>query len=345
MTARFGVARRRPASALALLAALALILAVLAAASIGEISIPMGTVAKVVSNRLLATGFDVNTLHAAVIWEYRLSRALVAASCGAALAVCGVILQALLRNPLADPYILGISAGASTGAVVVTILGVGAGMVGLSAGAFLGALAAFAFVAVLAAGSGGGPARVILAGVAGSQLFTALTSYIVTTSASAEQARGILFWLLGSLGGVRWPDAALAFPIAVVGCACAAAYARTLDAFTFGSDAAASLGVSVVSARGVLLALTALMTATMVSMVGSIGFVGLVIPHIARFLVGHGHFALIPGAAVIGAIFLVLADIVSRILIPQQVLPIGVVTALVGAPAFAIILYRSRRLE
>ena len=335
--------RWRLAGGLGLLAAAILAGAIMAAASIGEIQIPLATVAKAVSNRVFATDFEINPIHESVVWSYRLSRALVAASCGAALAVCGVILQTLLRNPLADPYILGISAGASTGAVAVMILGLGAGVVGLSAGAFLGALCAFAFVAILAAGSGGGPARVILAGVAGSQLFMALTSYIVTTSASAEQARGIMFWLLGSLGGVRWSDAALAVPVALVGCAVAASYARTLDAFTFGSDAAASLGVPIVWARAVLFAVTALMTATMVSLVGSIGFVGLVIPHIARFLVGHGHFALIPAAALIGAVFLILADVVSRILIAQQVLPIGVVTALVGAPAFAIILYRSRR--
>lgn len=313
------------------------------AVSIGEISIPVDTTAKAVANRLLGTGFELSRIHEGIIWDYRLSRALVAASAGAALALCGAVLQALLRNPLAEPYVLGISAGASTGAVAVMILGFGYGVLTLSAGAFVGAVAAFLLVSLLAAGSGGGTDRIILAGVAGSQLFNALTSYIVTTSANAEQARGVMFWLLGSLSGVRWPDVYLAAPVAIAGFLVCMLYARALDAFTFGTDAAAALGIPVAGIRIVLLALTALLTATMVSIVGSIGFVGLVIPHAARFVVGPGHGRLLPATAISGAIFMVVADIVSRVIIPQQVLPIGVVTALFGAPAFALILYKARR--
>jgi len=313
------------------------------AVSIGEISIPVGTTAKAVANRVLGTGFELSRIHEGIIWDYRLSRALVAASAGAALALCGAVLQALLRNPLAEPYVLGISAGASTGAVAVMILGFGYGVLTLSAGAFVGAVAAFLLVSLLAAGSGGGTDRIILAGVAGSQLFNALTSYIVTTSANAEQARGVMFWLLGSLSGVRWPDVSLAAPVAIAGFLVCMLYARALDAFTFGTDAAAALGIPVAGIRIVLLALTALLTATMVSIVGSIGFVGLVIPHAARFVVGPGHGRLLPATAISGAIFMVVADIVSRVIIPQQVLPIGVVTALFGAPAFALILYKARR--
>ncbi|SQF92649.1 iron chelate uptake ABC transporter permease [Pseudomonas fluorescens] len=143
-----------------------------------------------------------------VVWNYRLTRALVAAACGAGLATCGVILQSLLRNPLADPYLLGISAGASTGAVLVALIGVGGGLVSLSAGAFVGAMAAFALVTLLARASGSstGTGQIILAGIAGSQLFNALTAFLITKSASSEQARGILFWLLGNLSGVRWPS-------------------------------------------------------------------------------------------------------------------------------------------
>jgi iron complex transport system permease protein len=329
--------------ALAILAVLTLGVMISLAVSIGEISIPVATTAKALANRLLGTEFPLSRIHAGIIWDYRLSRALVAASSGAALALSGAILQALLRNPLAEPYVLGISAGASTGAVAVMILGFGYGVFTLSTGAFIGAVAAFAFVSVLAAGAGGGADRIILAGVAGSQLFNALTSYIVTTSANAEQARGVMFWLLGSLGGVRWPDVFLSAPVAIAGFALCMFYARALDAFTFGTDAAAALGIPVRRVRVLLLGLTALLTATMVSIVGSIGFVGLVIPHAARFLVGPGHMRLLPATALIGAIFMVAADILSRILIPQQILPIGVVTALFGAPAFAFILYKARR--
>jgi len=325
------------------LAVVALGFVISLAVSIGEISIPVGTTAKAVANRVLGTGFELSRIHEGIIWDYRLSRALVAASAGAALALCGAVLQALLRNPLAEPYVLGISAGASTGAVAVMILGFGYGVLTLSAGAFVGAVAAFLLVSLLAAGSGGGTDRIILAGVAGSQLFNALTSYIVTTSANAEQARGVMFWLLGSLSGVRWPDVYLAAPVAIAGFLVCMLYARALDAFTFGTDAAAALGIPVAGIRIVLLTLTALLTATMVSIVGSIGFVGLVIPHAARFVVGPGHGRLLPATAISGAIFMVVADIVSRVIIPQQVLPIGVVTALFGAPAFALILYKARR--
>ena len=330
-------------AALAMAAAGLLAVMVSLAVSIGEISIPFSTTAKAVANRLFGGEFELSRIHEGIVWDYRLSRALVAACAGASLALCGAILQALLRNPLAEPYVLGISAGASTGAVCVMILGFGYGVVSLSGGAFAGAVVAFLLVGILAAGAGGTSERIILCGVAGSQLFNALTSYIVTTSANAEQARGVLFWLLGSLSGVRWPDVYLAAPVCLAGFLVCLAHVRALDAFAFGTDAAASLGISVRRVQIVLLGTTAAMTANVVSMVGSIGFVGLVIPHAARFIVGPGHARLLPAAAFGGAIFMVGADIVSRIIIPQQILPIGVVTALFGAPAFALILYRARR--
>ncbi|CAN7679090.1 FecCD family ABC transporter permease [Rhizobium sp. LjRoot258] len=313
------------------------------AVSIGEIAIPVVTTVRAVSNRLFGTAFELSRIHQGIIWDYRLSRALVAASAGASLALCGGILQALLRNPLAEPYVLGISAGASTGAVCVMILGFGYGVLTLSGGAFIGAVIAFVLVGILATRAGGSSERIILCGVAGSQLFNALTSYIVTTSANAEQARGVLFWLLGSLSGVRWPDVYLSVPIAVAGFVVFLVHARALDAFAFGTDAAASLGIAVRRVQIVLFGVTAVMTAAVVSIVGSIGFVGLVIPHAARFIVGPSHARLLPATAFGGSIFMVLADIISRIIIPQQILPIGVVTALFGAPAFAVILYRVRR--
>jgi iron complex transport system permease protein len=329
-------------ASLVLLSLATLALAICMAVSIGEIAIPMSTAFKAIANRLFGAGFTLSEIHEGIVWDYRLSRALVAACSGAALALSGVVLQALLRNPLAEPYVLGISAGASTGAVAVMVLSFGGGALSLSGGAFVGAAIAFALVAFLAARSGGGSDRIILAGVAGSQLFNALTSFIVTTSASAEQARGVMFWLLGNLGGVRWPDVYLAAPVAMLGFFVCCLFARAMDAFTFGADAAAALGIPVRRVRNILFGVTAMMTATMVSIVGSIGFVGLVIPHAARFVVGPGHARLLSASLLIGAIFMVTADIISRIIIPQQILPIGVVTALFGAPAFALILYRRR---
>lgn len=325
-------------------AALAILVALACGAAFGETAIPLSTVAKTAANHLFGAGFAVDPIDAGIVGNYRLARAVVAACCGAALALSGVVLQALLRNALADPYVLGISAGASTGAVAVAILGIGGGLVSLSAGAFAGALTAFGTVALLARAAGSGASAVILAGIAGSQLFNALTSFIVARSANAEQARGIMFWLLGNLSGARWPDVSLALPVVLAGALVCLFQTRALDAFTFGADSAASLGVPVRATQAVLIGTTALMTAVMVSLVGSIGFVGLVIPHGARFLVGSRHGRLVPVSAVAGAVFLIACDIASRMIVPKQVVPIGVVTALIGAPAFALILIRARRL-
>ncbi len=324
-----------------------LLAALLFGAAIGEVSIPPLVVLKVLANKALNAGYAVDKIDEGIVWNYRMARAVVAMCCGAGLALSGVVLQALLRNALADPYLLGISAGASTGAVAVTILGLGGGAISLSIGAFSGALGAFAFVALLAQAAGGGVGLraagvIVLAGIAGSQMFNALTALMITKSANAEQARAIMFWLLGNMSGVRWPDILSALPAAMIGLLACLWHARALDAFTFGSDSAASLGIPVRRVQLLLIGTAALVTAVMVSVVGAIGFVGLVIPHAMRIVVGHRHAILVPASALAGAVFLVFADVVSRVIVPGQVLPIGVVTALVGAPVFALILIGKR---
>ena len=324
-----------------------LLAALLFGAAIGEVSIPPLVVLKVLANKALNAGYAVDKIDEGIVWNYRMARAVVAMCCGAGLALSGVVLQALLRNALADPYLLGISAGASTGAVAVTILGLGGGAISLSIGAFSGALVAFAFVALLAQAAGGGVGLraagvIVLAGIAVSQMFNALTALMITKSANAEQARAIMFWLLGNMSGVRWPDVLSALPAAMIGLLACLWHARALDAFTFGSDSAASLGIPVRRVQLLLIGTAALVTAVMVSVVGAIGFVGLVIPHAMRIVVGHRHAILVPASALAGAVFLVFADVVSRVIVPGQVLPIGVVTALVGAPVFALILIGKR---
>jgi iron complex transport system permease protein len=322
-----------------------LALAVLGGIAIGETPLAPGLVLQVLGNQLGLSHATLDPIDQGIIWDYRLPRALVAAACGAGLATCGVVLQSLLRNALAEPYLLGISAGASTGAVLVALIGLGGGAISLSMGAFTGAVLAFALVALLArsAAADGLRGQIILAGIAGSQLFNALTSFVITKSANAEQARGIMFWLLGNLSGVRWPAVGLAVPVVLASLLVCLWHRRALDAFTFGVDAAAALGVAVRPVQYVLIGTTALMTAVLVSLVGSIGFVGLVVPHAMRLLVGLRHARLLPASALAGAVFLIAADVISRTLISGQVLPIGVITALVGAPVFAVILIRARR--
>lgn len=313
------------------------------AITIGPAAISVSDVYAVVVHHLGGPASGVSRLQDGIVWQLRLPRAVLAALCGAGLALCGAILQSLLRNPLADPFVLGVSSGASTGAVLVAVLGVGGGALTLSGGAFIGAVVSFGLVLSLAYFAGGGTDRVVLAGVAGTQLFSALTSFVVLSSANAEQTRGVLFWLLGSLSGATWTDVRLCAVVIVFGLVCCLLLAPTMDAFAFGQDTAATLGVSVQRTRAVLLVLTALMTATVVAAAGAIGFVGLVLPHAARFLVGPGHARLLPTVALLGAIFMVWVDAVARTVFAPQELPTGVVTALVGVPAFALILFRRRR--
>ncbi len=335
-------------AALLALSVLLLLVTLLAGTAIGETSIPLQTVVMALDNRLFGADHLIDKIDEGIIWSYRLPRAITAACCGAALALSGVVLQSLLRNPLAEPYLLGISAGASTGAVLVTLGGLGAGAISMSLGALAGGITAFAVVALLATASGAGHAarasgQIILAGIAGSQMFNALTSFLITRSANSEQARGIMFWLMGNLSGVRWDDVGLAVPVAVIGTLVCLVQMRTLDAFGFGAESAASLGINVMRTKLLLIGTAAAMTALMVSIIGAVGFVGLVVPHAARLLFGHRHHRLVPASALMGAVFLVASDVLSRILISGQVLPIGVITALIGAPCFGLLLLRMRR--
>ncbi|MBF4564128.1 iron chelate uptake ABC transporter family permease subunit [Plantibacter sp. VKM Ac-2876] len=320
-----------------------LLVSVGVAITLGPADILLVNVRDIVANHLGLTDIPVKLSKDAIVWEERLPRAFVAAACGAGLGLCGVIMQSLLRNPLADPFILGISSGASTGAVAIGILGLGGASIGLSGGAFIGALVAFGLVLLLSRLSGGGTDRVVLAGVASTQLFSALTSLIIFAFADSDETRGVMFWLLGSLEGVRWDDVALCAIVVVAGSVLCLRYAHALDAFAFGEDVAASLGIHVARTRAILLIATALITATLVSVAGAIGFVGLVLPHAARLLVGPRHGRLIPATAIIGAIFMVWVDAGSRVAFSPTPLPVGVGTALVGVPVFIALLARRRK--
>lgn len=259
------------------------------AITIGPADIGVADVWSVVAAHAGGAPSGLTPIRDGIVWELRLPRTLLAAVCGAGLALCGAVMQSLLRNPLADPFVLGVSSGASTGAVAVVVLGVGGGVLSVSGGAFAGAVCSFAAMLLLSHTLGGTTDRVVLSGVAAMQLFSALTSFIVVTSADAETTRGVLFWLLGSLSGAGWTDVWLCLAALGLALAVCLGHARTLDAFAFGQEAAATLGVNVGRARLVLLCVTALLTAALVSAAGAIGFVGLVLPHAARALVGPGH--------------------------------------------------------
>lgn len=326
-----------------LLALLLLILSVGAAITLGPADVSLVNVRDVLSNHLLGAEIPVRPSKDAIVWEERLPRALVAACVGAGLSLCGVIMQSLLRNPLADPYILGISSGASTGAVFVGVLGFGSAALGLSAGAFIGAVVAFVLVLFLARAAGGTTDKVLLAGVAATQLFSALTSLVVFAFADSDEARGVMFWLLGSLEGMRWGDVLISICVVMFGVAICWHRAHVLDAFAFGETIAASLGINVRLTRILFLTLTALITATLVSIAGAIGFLGLVLPHTARLLVGSSHARVVPVSIALGAIFMVWVDAFSRVAFAPSPLPAGVGTALVGVPIFVYLMSRRRK--
>ena len=284
----------------------------------------------------------VSRLRDAIIWELRLPRVLAAAAVGAGLALCGAVMQALTRNPLADPYLLGLSSGASLGAVAFLLLGASLLM---PLGAFLGAGAAMVLTLLVTQLLGGAtPTRAILAGISISALAAAATSFLIFWSATGDSYREILSWLMGSLSGVVWSEAWLVIgalflaglPILLSG--------RALDAFAFGDTAASTLGVDVPRLRWWLLGGTALLTGVLVSIGGAIGFVGLIIPHVVRLVTGSRHRVLLPVAMLLGASFMVWTDTAARTMFAPRELPVGIITALLGAPIFLMVLLRYRRI-
>jgi iron complex transport system permease protein len=282
---------------------------------------------------------------AATLLELRLSRAMVAFVTGAALSLAGVMMQALLRNPLADPYVLGISAGASVGALVA-LLSLGALWM-VDASAFAGAVAVSMMLYLLArrdlaggAAAAGGASLLLLTGVILSSACMAMVTLLLSI-APESRLRGMVFWMIGDLGGA--PMRALPWLVLAGALVFALRSARSLNVLALHAEAAATLGVRVGVLRKGLFFCSGVLTASAVTSAGSIGFVGLIVPHACRFAVGPDHRLLVPVATLAGGTFLVLADIVARTVLAPQQLPVGVVTALIGAPFFLYQLHQLRR--
>ncbi|MFD6778596.1 FecCD family ABC transporter permease [Streptomyces diastaticus] len=336
--------RRRALSYPAVLALLAglLLAAGLAGLALGSVRVPPGEVLAAL------TGSEPTPL-APVIRNVRLPRVLLAVVVGAGLAVAGTVLQALVRNPLADPFLLGASSGASTGAVLVIVAGIGTGLLGtvaLPVAAFAGSMGAL--VAVYAMARRGGTmttGRLILAGVAVQYILSALTSLALVLSSQAEHARAILFWTLGGLGGARWDSLFLPAAVLVAGTGLLLALSRPLDLLLAGEEGATVLGLDTHRFRAAAFVLASLVVGVLVAVSGAIGFIGLMVPHAARLLVGAGHRRLLPVTALGGALFLVAADLVARTAAAPEEIPVGVVTALTGGPFFLWLLRRSSRGE
>lgn len=320
--------------------AVLLFLSVTFAITIGPANITPADVWGSVLHHLGFGPSPLSILRDGIVWQLRLPRVLTAAAVGAGLALSGAVMQALTRNPLADPYLLGLSSGASLGAVAVLLLGVA---LLLPIAAFLGAMLALGLTLLLASSLGRiTPSRTVLAGLAVSSLAAAVTSLVIFWTVTGDSYREILGWLLGSLAGARWPAVGIGFAAILIAGIPIMLSGRILDAFAFGDTSAASLGINVPGARWTLLGATALLTGAMVSVSGSIGFVGLILPHAVRLLVGPRHRALLPLSAIVGAIFLIWADTAARSFFDPRELPVGIVTAIIGAPVFAFLLTRRR---
>ncbi|GAB76810.1 iron complex transport system permease protein [Austwickia chelonae] len=316
----------------------ALLVSVVVSLQLGAAEITFSDVVNVFSAHVGLPSQPVSPMVDSILWDLRFPRVITAILVGAGLAVCGCALQALTRNPLAEPYLLGISSGSSAGAVAALVLGFGGGAVGLTGGAAIGSLCSITLLLLLLRKSGLDSVRIVLTGVVVGQLFSAISSLILMAAGDAEATRAVTFWLLGSMGAARWGTVAVIAVALAVGLAVIMWYARALDALGLGTDTAESIGVQVERTRLVLLVTTSVVTAAAVAGVGAIGFIGLIVPHAIRFLIGPNHRFLVPCSALGGAVLLVITDAICRVAFAPREVPVGVATALIGVPIFLVIM-------
>lgn len=322
-----------------------LVFAALVSTSVGPYNIPLSNVAGVLLGHV---GVDVGSptrTEQLVIEQLRLPRVATAALVGMALAVSGATMQALFRNPMADPGIIGVSSGAATGAVIALAFGLNVSAPWLLPGmAFAGAVAAtFVVYGIAVVGGRLSMATLLLAGVAVSAFLSAVISTVLALVPNDENLRGIVYWLAGGLAGSSWEYAGVVAPPIAAGVLVLVLYGRDLNLLLLGDDVARSSGVSVGRTRTLLLVVSAVVTGSAVAVSGTIGFVGLVTPHVLRLVLGPDHRVLLPASALAGASFLLVADTIARLVVRPAEIQVGMVTAFVGAPFFIFLLIRNRR--
>lgn len=324
-------------------AGLALALSLAVGLSVGPLPVPPAAIAADLAGRLPLAGLGapLPPLDEAVVWELRAPRVALGAMVGGMLALAGGAYQAVFRNPLADPYLLGAAAGAGLGATIALVHGQGGGLL-LPLAAFAGgaAAAAAAYLLGAAAATGQRTATLLLAGVAVASFLTAVQTFVLQQN--SDTVREVYTWILGQLGTADRGDVVLVAPYIAVSAAVLLLHCRTLDVLRVGDEEARSLGVEVRRVRLVVLAAATVGTAAAISVTGLIGFVGIVVPHTVRLLAGASYRVVLPLSLLLGASFLVLADVLARVAIAPAELPIGVVTAAVGAPFFALVLRAGR---
>lgn len=281
-----------------------------------------------------------------IIWGVRMPRVLLGAFAGMALAMVGVIMQATIQNPLGDPYILGLSSGASLGATFSILIGFSGVLSSFGAplGAFLGALIASIFVYFLAKIGGRiTPFKMILAGMVISSICSSLTSLIIFLSKDNEGIRTVNFWMMGSLAGAEWSNIVLPIAISVIPLIYFFTQYRNLNLMVLGDETSITLGLNIEKHRKIYIILSSLITGVIVSVCGTIGFVGIMIPHIVRLIFGTDHKTLLPFSALVGAIFIIWADVIARCAITNMELPIGIITSVIGAPFLLWLMVKGTR--
>ncbi|MCU6712686.1 iron ABC transporter permease [Paenibacillus sp. J5C_2022] len=318
--------------------------------SIGQVSVPFNQSLWILIEQIMGVQGDRNTTDASgmfldVIWHIRFPRVLLAMVTGAGLALCGTVMQAAVQNPLADPFILGISSGASLGATFSILLGFGIGGIlgelGIASWAFIGALAAAVLVLGLASiGGKTSSVKLILAGTVISALCGAISNFIIYFAKNAEGIRSISFWTMGSLASAEWRTLPLITTVVIAASLFFLLQFRVMNTMLMGEEAAVTLGVNLNHFRRLYMVISSIVTGVLVSTCGIIGFVGLIIPHMVRSVVGSNHKRLVPVALLFGALFMIWTDVFARTIIPNGELPIGIVTSLLGAPIFMYILIK-----
>jgi iron complex transport system permease protein len=335
--------RPRPLRLPLTISVLALLAVMLLSVAVGSVNVGLGDVVGTLLSHvpLVHAQTSASPVDQAIVWQLRLPRVVLAALVGAMLSAGGTAYQGVLRNSLADPYLLGVAGGAGLGATVAIVSGFG-GSYALPASAFAGAVVAVALTYTVAAAGGGSSSGygIVLAGVAVAAMFTAAQTYL--QQQHTDEIRQIYNWILGSFSVASWSDVRLVVPYLVVSGAVLLAHRRVLDVLRVGRDEAGALGIHPDRARLIVVAAATLGTAAAVSVSGLIGFVGIIVPHAVRLATSASYRVVMPVSMVCGATFLVLADLVARTIESPTELPIGVVTAMVGAPFFLVVL-RSRR--
>ncbi|OKP98377.1 iron ABC transporter permease [Paenibacillus sp. P46E] len=321
-----------------------------AAVSFGQVDIPVSQSYRILLHHLTGIQIgDVQELTSGsfvdIIWKIRFPRVLMALFIGAGLTLCGTIMQAAVQNPLADPYILGISSGASLGATFAILIGFGSmgllGQTGVAFWAFAGAVGASLLVLILASAGGKMTSvKLVLAGMVINALCTAFANFIVYFANNAEGIKTVTFWTMGSLAAASWDKLPLISIAVLLATFFFLIQFRVLNAMMLGDEAAVTLGIHLGAYRKAYMMITALITGVMVASCGMIGFVGLIIPHLVRGLVGSDHRRLLPASILFGAIFLIWTDVIARTIVPNVELPIGIITALIGAPMFMYMLIK-----